>query len=57
MILNDYETENEKYIIPNLQNLFERIKKEHYPLENNFRFLCKPCHDEYDKSEKPPMLL
>ena len=57
IILSDYETEHEKYTIPNLQKFFERIKKEYFPFEDNFRFMCKPCHDEYDKSEKKSSII
>lgn len=52
IVLDDYEFEDGKYIIPNLQKILERIRKEHLPIENNFRFLCKPCHTKYDDVEK-----
>lgn len=51
IVLDDCESEDNKYLIPNLQKLIERIRKAHLPIEDNFRFLCKSCHKKYDDTE------
>jgi hypothetical protein len=50
-ILNDYKSEEEKYIIPDLQKVLDRIKEQHKS-DNVFFFLCKDCHRKYDATEK-----
>ena len=50
-ILDDYESEDGKYLIPNLQKVLDRIKEQHKS-DNVFFFLCKECHRKYDNSNK-----
>lgn len=50
-ILEEYKSENGKYIIPNLQKVLDRIKEQHKS-EDVFFFLCKECHRKYDNSNK-----
>lgn len=38
--------------IPDLATVEQRILEAHRPLSETFKFLCKPCHTEYD-SVKP----
>ncbi len=48
-LLEDYETNDEKYIIPHIQKVLDKIK-EHHKSEEVFFFLCKECHRKYDNS-------
>ena len=50
-VLDDYESEDGKYLIPNLQKVLDRIKEQHKS-DNVFFFLCKECHRKYDNSNK-----
>jgi len=50
-VLDDYESEDGKYIIPNLQKVLDKIKKLHKS-DDVFFFLCKECHRKYDNSNK-----
>ncbi len=53
MVLDEYETEDKRYVIPNLQKTIKIIRERYFPIENNFRFLCKVCHTKYDNQVKP----
>jgi hypothetical protein len=48
IILENYKSDDDQYSVPNLHKVIEEIKTEHIPVENNFYFLCKQCHREYD---------
>ena len=52
IVLNECETEDDRYIIQDLQNTIKAIKEQHFPIEDNFRFLCRPCHIQYDSQAK-----
>ena len=52
IVLDECETEEKRYIIHNLQKTIKAIKEQHFPIEENFRFLCKRCHVEYDSDIK-----
>ena len=47
-ILAEYKTENEKYVIQDLQKVLDKVK-EHHKSNEVFIFLCKECHKKYDK--------
>ena len=53
MVLDEYKTEDKRYVIPNLQKTINAIRERHFSIENNFRFLCKVCHTKYDNQVKP----
>lgn len=50
-ILDDYKSEEGKYIISNLLKVINKIKDKHKS-DEVFFFLCKKCHDKYDNSNK-----
>ncbi len=50
-VLDDCETEDGKYLIPNLQKIIDKIKDQHKS-NDIFFFLCKTCHTKYDNSNK-----
>jgi protein-arginine kinase activator protein McsA len=50
-ILDDYKSEDGKYVIPNLQKILDKIKEMHKS-HDVFFFLCKECHRKYDNSNK-----
>jgi len=50
-VLDDYESEDRKYIIPNLQKVLDKIKEIHKS-DDVFFFLCEECHRKYDNSNK-----
>ena len=52
IVLDECETEDNRYIIQNLQKTIKAIKEQHFPIEDNFRFLCKTCHIQYDSQAK-----
>ncbi len=52
IVLDECEIEDNRYIIHNLQKTIKAIKEQHFPIEDNFRFLCRPCHIQYDSQAK-----
>jgi hypothetical protein len=52
IVLDNYKSNNDQYLVPNLYKVIEEIKAEHMPVEKNFIFLCKKCHTEYDSWTK-----
>jgi hypothetical protein len=48
-ILEDYKTNDGKYIIPHIQKVLDKIK-EYHKSKDVFFFLCKECHRKYDNS-------
>jgi hypothetical protein len=50
-VLKDFQTENEKYVIPDLQKVLDEIKGKHKSPEIYY-FLCEKCHKKYDNSHK-----
>ena len=52
IVLDECERDGERYSIANLQKTIKTIKERHFPIEDNFRFLCSPCHRKYDAGEK-----
>lgn len=48
-ILDDYKLEEDKYLIPNLQHVVNKIKDKH-KTNDVFLYLCKECHTKYDNS-------
>jgi hypothetical protein len=50
-VLDDHKTKDGNLQINNIHNTINEIIKAHYPLEDNFLFLCKSCHNQYDKQE------
>jgi len=51
-VLSNYKTDNDLYVIEDLQKVVDEIKNAHYPIEDHFIFLCKTCHREYDSWTK-----
>ena len=45
-VLIEYLKDN--FVQGNLLEIEEKILNAHLPLENTFKFICKPCHTEYD---------
>ena len=52
IVLDECETEDNRYIIHNLQKTIKAIKEQHFPIEDNFRFLCRTCHIQYRSQSK-----
>ena len=50
-VLDNYELNEGKYLIPNLQEILDQIK-DHHKSKEVFFFLCKECHRKYDNSNK-----
>lgn len=48
-VLDNYKIDDGTLHIDDLHKVLDEIMNSHYPLENNFLFLCKSCHNEYDK--------
>ena len=48
-VLSEYLNDN--FVQGNLLEIEKKILDAHLPLENTFKFICKPCHTEYDNSE------
>jgi len=48
-VLNKYSNGN-IIRIPDLNELEQAILDAHRPLSNTFKFICKPCHTEYDSN-------
>jgi len=46
-VLDDYKSKEGKYIIPDLQQVLDKIK-DHHKSKEVFLFLCKECHRKYD---------
>jgi len=47
-IIDDYESKEGKYLIPDLQKVLDEIKA-HHKSKEVFFFLCKDCHRKYDE--------
>ena len=48
-VLSEYLNDN--FVQGNLLEIEKKILNAHLPLENTFKFICKPCHTEYDNNE------
>ena len=48
-ILSEYLNDN--FVQGNLLEIEKKILNAHLPLENTFKFICKPCHTKYDNVE------
>ncbi len=50
-VLNDYKSDEEKYLIPDVQEILDKLKVYHKSNDIVF-FLCKECHRKYDNNNK-----
>ena len=51
-LLEPYKNENGVYTVLDMRGFQKTLLQAHLPLEDNFLFLCKSCHREYDSKNQ-----